>query len=216
MPLVAPGSDSKPRELIPPGTYVARCVWLIDLGTQDDSYQGKPKITPKVRITWELPTETRVFDEKKGEQPFFISKKYTNFLSDRSNLSADLISWRGRPFTPEEAKGFDLRKILGAPCMLSIIHEQGKESKKMREKITAITPIPKGFTCPPAMSELIAYDVSQGRDAVYESLHEFLKEDIAKCHEWRTNPASPAPKGETSGEENPFNQEEGESDEPPF
>lgn len=47
----------------------------------------------------ELPTELRVFSEKKGEQPLVIDKEYTLSMAEKSNLRKDLKLWRGKEFT---------------------------------------------------------------------------------------------------------------------
>jgi len=203
MSLIASAGSASPRVLPPTGSHVARCVQIIDLGTQDDvSPTYGARIVHKARVTWELPLEKRVFDETKGEQPFFVSKKYTVSLTDKSNLTKDLQSWRGKSFTEEELKGFELKNILGKVCMVSIIHKVGKQSGKTNEEITAVSQIPKGLTVPPAISPLIYYEVEQGRDAVYDQLPQFLKDDIAKCHEWRNKPAAPEVVEEGDEEDN--------------
>ena len=44
----------------PPGTFLARCSRIIDMGTQQTEYQGEKKSQPKVLITFEiLDDETR-------------------------------------------------------------------------------------------------------------------------------------------------------------
>lgn len=57
----------------PEGNHPARCLSLIDLGTQKSTFQGKEKALRKVLITFELPEETHVF--KEGEAPQNRGKK---------------------------------------------------------------------------------------------------------------------------------------------
>ena len=77
---------------------------------------------------WELPTETVEVEDRTETR--VLSKQYTCSLSDTASLRKDLDSWRGRRFTDEELKGFDLRNIVGVPCQLSITNEErnGKTS----------------------------------------------------------------------------------------
>lgn len=108
---------------IPQGTHHAICYSIFDLGTQFNDYYGKRQ--HKVLFCWELP-EQRIQIEKDGEEknlPRATSKQYTLSLGEKANLRKDLETWRGRAFTPEELKGFDLRKVLGANCFLQIIHK---------------------------------------------------------------------------------------------
>ena len=55
------------REPVPAGVFVARCYKIIHFGTVPDVYMGEQKLTNKLRIDWELPTEMKVFDPEKGE-----------------------------------------------------------------------------------------------------------------------------------------------------
>ena len=35
--------------------------------------------------------------------------------------------WRNKKFTPDELDGFDLEKLVGAPCQIQVAQEQGDE-----------------------------------------------------------------------------------------
>ena len=132
------------RELIPAGNYIARCYQMIEIGTVNEIIQGTAKQLTKVRIGWELPTELRVFDETKGEQPLIISKEYTLSLNEKSNLRKMLASWRGKDFTEAEAKCFDITVLVGIPCMLNIIHKPKKtDPSQIYEEIGSISAMPK-------------------------------------------------------------------------
>lgn len=148
------------RELIPAGNYIARCYQMIELGTIKEIVLGKEKILPKVRIGWELPTELKVFKEENGEQPLVISKEFTLSTAEKANLRIALKSWRGKDFTEEEAKCFDITTIVGVPCMLNIIHKPSKDGTRVYEEISGVTPIPKGVTCPAQINNtfILSYD----------------------------------------------------------
>src|SRR5688572_24954203 len=100
MPITAQNSG-KTFELVPAGNHIARCFQMIEIGTMTEEVMGKPKKLYKVRVTWELPAEQKVFDEAKGSQPFSISKKYTLSMHEKSNMRKDLESWRGKGFTED-------------------------------------------------------------------------------------------------------------------
>lgn len=149
------------RELIPAGNYIARCYQLIEIGTVTDIVMGKTSTSKKVRIGWELPDEMKVFDEKIGPQPRVISVEYTLSTGKKATLRAMLASWRGKDFTEEEAKGFDITKLIGAGCMINIIHKAGvADPTKLYEKIAGITPLPKGVKLPAAINTpfILSYD----------------------------------------------------------
>ena len=141
MPITATNTQTQ-REPIPAGNYIARCYQMIEIGTVKETILGKDRISPKVRIGWELPTELKVFKEENGEQPCVISKEYTLSMAEKANLRIALKSWRGKDFTEDEAKSFDITKLLGVPCMINIIHKPSKDGLKIYEEISGITPLP--------------------------------------------------------------------------
>ena len=52
---------------VAPGTYPARCIKLIDLGTQESDYNGKVNVAHKVLVVWELPTELIIEGDCAGQ-----------------------------------------------------------------------------------------------------------------------------------------------------
>lgn len=178
-------TNSVKRELIPAGNYIARCFSMIHIGTIEEEIQKEKKLLNKVRITWELPTETRVFDESKGEQPMIISKEYTLSMHEKANLRRDLESWRGKAFTEDQAKSFDITKLLGVPCMINIIHKSSTTGTKYAT-ISSITPIPKGLTCPDAVNPSFEFNFTDKfSDMVVESFPDFIKDKIKSSQEYK-------------------------------
>lgn len=114
-------NEGRSLELCPSGAFIGLCFYLAHLGTARDVYKGKEKIVNRFRIGFELPTEQRVFDATKGLQPFAIYKELTLSMHPKSALRALLEAWRNKMFSEEEAKSFDVSKLLGIPCMLNII-----------------------------------------------------------------------------------------------
>lgn len=216
MPLTVSEKGGSSRPLTPAGTHIARCIQIIDLGTQDDTYLGKPKIIPKVRISWELPTELAVFSEEQGEQPFMISKEYTANLGEKANLRHDLEGWRGRPFTAEELKGFDLKAVLGHACMITVMHQLARDGKKTYDKVASVTALPKDpatkkkMLAPPQINPSVVYDIADGENDVFDSLPDWIKDKIKASREFRepsrTHPA----------DEQPYDADDLASDDYPF
>jgi len=178
--------NSTPRELIPADNYIARCYKMIQVGTVVENFQGQPKTMQKVRIGWELPTELKVFKEEKGPQPLVIEKEYTLSMAEKANLRAILTSWRGLGFSEEEAKAFDITKLIGAPCMLNVIHKPSKtDATKIYEEISSITKLPKGTTCPAAINPpfILSYDAWD--EVKFESLPDFIKDKMKTSDEYK-------------------------------
>lgn len=164
------------RELIPAGNYLARCYQMIEIGTVDELILGEKKTLRKVRIGWELPEETRVFNDEKGEQPFVISQEFTLSMNEKANLRKMLASWRGKDFTEEEAKCFDISKLLGVPCMLNVIHKPSKtDPSKIYEQIGSVSPLPKSVKCPEQVNKTVVISYDDFNFALFETLPDFIK-----------------------------------------
>lgn len=185
MPIIAT-QNGTPRELTPAGNYIARCYQMIHIGTIEDTFKGEKKIFNKVRIGWELPTETKVFNADKGEEPFVISKEFTLSMNEKANLRKMLESWRGKGFTEDEAKSFDITKLIGATCMINIIHKpKANDPSTIYAEVATVSPMPKGIQCPPQLNETIIWEYDNPNMAVYEKLPDFLKEKIKQSAEWK-------------------------------
>ncbi len=186
------------RELIPAGNYVARCYQMIHIGTVTEFILGEQKQLNKVRIGWELPTEMRVFSSEKGEQPSVISKEFTLSMNEKSNLRKTLASWRGKDFSEAEAKQFDVSKLIGATCMLNIIHKPSKrDPSTVYEEIGSISPLPKGFNCPAQINATFLLDYDNFTEAAFESLPEFIRVKMQGSLQYK---AMTAPKANETSE----------------
>jgi hypothetical protein len=134
------GGDFTP---IPEDLHLAVCYGIWDIGTQFSEKFGKA--TRKVVIVWELPHCRGEFDGK--NLPRAISKRYTVSLHKKAELRKDLESWRGKKFTDEELKGFDLKKLIGVPCQIQVLHSTA--DGKTYANIAAITKAPTGTNVKP-------------------------------------------------------------------
>jgi hypothetical protein len=185
MPIIATSSGTKSFEPVEAGNHPARCISMVHIGTIKENIQGKDKELNKVRLTFELPTETKVFKEGEGEQPYIVSKEYTLSLSDKANLRRDLESWRGKAFTEDEAKNFDICKLLGVPCMLNIIHKVSKSSGNTYAVISSISKMPKGFNCPDQVNPSFEFSVLEFDKAKFDGLPEFIRDMITASKEYK-------------------------------
>lgn len=204
MPLDTPtGSGSTNSTPAPAGTHVARLVRIIDLGTQSDTWDGKPKQAEKVMLCWELPTKLHVFDETKGPEPFLLSKEYTWFLGDTSNLTKDLTSWKGAKMDESTKKTFKITSLIGKTCLLGVAHKE-KDGGKVYANVTTILPMMDGMTCPAQITESIIYDVRQGRDAVFAKLPSWIQKKIESCEDWKRRADSQQPDTEPEPDDIPL------------
>src|SRR5512137_2586226 len=161
---------------VEPGSYIARCVRIVFLGTQAGKFGSKEK----VMIQWELPTELIEGGEFDGK-PRFVSDTYNATIGEGSNLRKVLEGWRGKAFTEEELEVFDLKNILGVPCNLSIIHDENNKAK-----IDGVSKPMKGMECPPQVSPCVLFDFeewmkgSEEMDVIFGEMSDKMKSWIKR------------------------------------
>ena len=164
-------------EQCPAGSFAARCYQIIDLGHQTIEWQGTAKVVPKVRITWELN------ELMKDGRPFSISKEYTASIGEKANLRKDLEAWRNRKFTAQELANFSLENVLGAPCMIGVVHVPSKDGTKTYANLGSIMALPKGMECPELVNPAVKFDIGTFDQKVFESLSNYVQKKILMSKE---------------------------------
>jgi hypothetical protein len=108
----------------PEGVHQAVCCDVVDLGLVEVTWQGKSTMRHKVNFVWQIDKMN-----KEGK-PFLVFKRFTLSMRKNSSLLPFLESWRGKKFEATEIKqGFDVEKLIGANCMLQVIHNEGNDGK---------------------------------------------------------------------------------------
>jgi len=208
MAIIATSSGSTNFEPIPTGNYLARCYSMVHLGTIEENILGTLKSLNKVRITWELPTELKVFKEENGEQPMVISKEFTLSLHEKATLRSFLKNWRGKDFTDEEAKAFDIEKLVGAPCMLNVTHKTKKDGSGVYAEIGSVSTLPKGLTCPEQINESFIFTYDNFDEEKFNKLPDFMKNKMVNSVEYKITKSGgqefESPKAEEEHDDLPF------------
>lgn len=170
-------ASGKAYENAPEGVAITRCYRIIDLGTQVSDYQGQVKQAHKILVNWEL-----CGSSNSEGKPFTIGKKYTLSLSDKATLRKELEAWRGRKFTPAELEGFDISKLIGAPCMINIVH--AAKDGTTYANIASIMPLAGGMIAPQLTLPKVLFSLSNFDQNVFDSLSDGLKKMIASSPEY--------------------------------
>ncbi len=189
MGFIAKDSGGGDFKKVPPGAYIGRCYSLIDLGTQHTSGQYGDKQQHKIRIAWELFGEDEqgnplTIDVDGKQMPMTISKSYTVSLHEKAGLRKDLAAWRGKDFTDEEAKAFDVSKLIGAYCMVNATTSE--TNGKTYTNVAGLTPLPGALknAKPAPVHENLIFDLDTPDMKVFNGFHEKLQEAIKKSPEW--------------------------------
>ena len=165
------------------GSYPARIYQMIHLGTIA-GFQGQ--LQNKVRIGFEMPTEMKVFDEKKGEQPRVISQDYTLSFNEKANLrkvieacDPDALKLDKDGFLEE----FDVEKLIGKDCLITVAQKESKEGR-IFAFIDSVTRLPKGMSCPKAINPIQVLDYDEWDQELFDKLPDFLKDKIRTSVEY--------------------------------
>lgn len=189
MSLIAKASEGGSFTPVPAGMHLARCYKIVDLGSQKSEYMGQVKVQHKIMLQFEVWSEDENGNPTltpKGE-PLSITKRYTLTLSDKSALRNDLKTWRGRDFTPEELRGFELKNVLGAWAMLSVSKDIGKEGKEYTN-IQAVMPVPQNVKkagLPSPHNTPVMYSIDEHDPELFEGLSENVKKLIMASPEFQ-------------------------------
>jgi hypothetical protein len=119
----------------PEGLHPAVCVDVIDLGMVEGQFGAKHK----VELRWQIEDVNPEIDKR-----FQVRKRYTLSLHKKASLRTELETWRGRKFTEEELRGFDLEKLISVCCQLQVIHNITDEGG-VWANVQAIVPYPRGM-----------------------------------------------------------------------
>lgn len=189
MAFIASDSGGGNFKRVPPGAYIGRCFSLVDLGTQFTDGQYGPKSQHKIKIGFELfgeddNGEPLTIDVDGKQMPLTISKSYTVSLHEKAGLRRDLAAWRGKDFTDEEAKAFDVSKLVGAYAMVNVTSSE--TNGKTYSNIAGLTPIPGALknAKPAPVHDNVVFDLDKPDMKVFATFHEKLQDAIKRSPEW--------------------------------
>lgn len=189
-------------EPIPEGTYTAVCHLLVDLGVvYNKTFDSRSR---KVMLGWVIPEETYV--NKDGETvPRTMYATYTASIGKKAKLRTLLASWRGRDFTQDELDAFNLRNIVGAPCLMNIIHSEGKDGKTYAN-IAGVMRLPKGMQGVKLDTEPIIFDLDEDPLDQLELLPEWIRNKVKESETYMDRAAAQA-RAEVDGTQPPVLEE---------
>lgn len=164
------------------GTYPARVVQIISLGLQPQRpFKGEEKL-PKheIRVTYELVDEF-LHDEEGDDiedKPRWIAENFT-----MNSLDSDLAKSTKRYYAldPEGKFKGDWSKLIGTPCMVVLIKNEGKDGKVYNNVSQVNTMRAKeAAKIPDLKNEPKVFDVDNPDIEVFLSLPNFVQELITE------------------------------------
>lgn len=166
---VGGGGDFKRLET---GSHAAVCDMVVRLGVHPGGGQF-PAPKDKVYLRWQVPSE-RTDDDR----PMVIGATLTYSMHEKAQLRKMLEGWRGEKFSDEAAATFDLSKLIGKPCMVSVV--ESESGGKTYSNVASVSKLPKGLP-PPALEgeALVYFNANDAEDqAVFRKLPEWLQKKI--------------------------------------
>lgn len=177
------------KDPIEKGTHLAICYGVIDLGTQDVHYPGKPPSTARqICLFWEFPHITDEYDDNGTmvTKPRVIHQDYTFSTFDGAKLSQHVTPWMG-----DCPDNFDFETLIGQPCQIAIVHKQkfnnDGSTKAVYANIGGIMGVAQGTPVPDMFNPSIFYDLnvhSKNRPENITKRYDWLWEKISKCTEF--------------------------------
>ena len=188
MALTASDSGSGNFKRVPAGSHIARCFSVADLGTHTTNGQYGEKTNRKIRLAWEIfgddeNNEPLVIDVDGKSMPMTINKTYTLSLGEKASLRKDLAAWRGRDFTVEELKAFDVSSVVGVYCMLNVTLSEN--NGKTYSNVAGISPLHKSMEKPAGVHKNQIFDLDNIDMQVFNTFYEGLQEYIMESPEWK-------------------------------
>jgi hypothetical protein len=181
MTLKAPSrKESTP---VPKGNHIARLYQIIHIGTNSFEYMGETKSSDKIRLTFELSNERKVFKEGDEPKPFSVSREFGFSMYTKSKLRPFVESMIGAPLFDKEADNFDFESLLGQKCLLNVVHEE--KNGNVYANIAGASPLPKGMDALAQVNESKMIDVNTAAFEEIEALPSFIREKMQSSDEFK-------------------------------
>lgn len=192
-------SKTKNFEEVKPGTYTGTFIRINDLGTQEGSYEGEPKIQHRIFVQWEL-------NELMSDgRPFVVGAWVTVSNHEKATLRKWRKALRGSDFTDQEIQeeiknGINLKYLMGAPCLVVV-----GLTKTNKTKVDSIAALPSGVTSPKVVNEMLFTDLENYSQEDHDKISPGIKRQVESSPEWRHVTRLSVEQGAPAGEEDiPF------------
>jgi hypothetical protein len=184
MPIYIPHPGETDFKPVPVGPHPARCCRVVELGTQESNFKGEKKFKPQVLVTWELKSRNCRLDNGKS---MVIHRRYTWSMNEKGKLREHLEGWRGQPFTKADFGTFDICKLLGAPCLVTVAHSVNPTNGKTSAKVSAVAKPLDGMTVGELENdkEFLSLDPRQFNQEAFDKLPDWIKALIELSPEYR-------------------------------
>lgn len=171
-------SESSAKKQFEPasdGLHPAVVYLMVELGVQETKWGP----APHVEIGWEIADESDVINGE--EKPRLVFEHYKLSKDPKSNLAKMLGSMRGKPMADGELNGFDLKRIIGTPCMVNIVQNEDSNGR-IWPNVTSVVPVMKNMEKPTLSSPeaVVTFDIDLDPLSKVDDLPKWLADKIRR------------------------------------
>ncbi len=111
-----------------------------------------------------------------------ISREFVLSMHEKASLRIFLENWRGKKFTEEEAKRFDVTALLGKECLLNVTHTD--KQGKVYANVASANPMTKGMTAPAQINATTVLSFEDFDFSIFNELPKFIQDKVAASPEY--------------------------------
>lgn len=170
-------NETADRELLDEGSYPAKCIYIIDMGTQTTQYGEARKINFGF-LTGE---------KKEDGSPFVLFRTFPAKITAKSDLGKAIKKWMKVEI--EKGDVFDLDELLNTDCMISVEHSDEDDDGNVWDNIASITKLPKSMDpvkVPKKIEPFSLYLDDSFDKEMFSDLPDFIKDKIKKSPEYKS------------------------------
>jgi hypothetical protein len=116
-------------------------------------------------------------------KPFVVNWKGTASIGDKANLRKILESWRGKKFTSTELECFELKNILGKPCLINLVEKKATTGDKVYINVDTVNPLMKNQTAPNIVNPMVDFSIDSIGGEEFEKCYDWVKKIIMESDE---------------------------------
>lgn len=175
-------------EKAPPGNHPAVLVAMIDMGTQEENFQGQTKWQHRAFFVYELVNERMKTVPARNH---VIAIDLTVSLNEKAKLRKWIEARTGKSI-PDGVE-YDISQEVGQPCLLNVV------MKGDFPKIESVSSVPKGMTVPAPQNTPTTLSLDEIRngakvpDWIPWLYGERLDDVIKRCQEFAEGGSEPRP-----------------------
>lgn len=170
------GGNYKPT---PAGNHLSVCKGVVDLGTIDNTYEGKVTRKKMIQIYFEHPN---LLDEEGNPFVTYLEEKFS--MHKNANLRKLVNSWFAVTMTEEQAENFSAVSLLGCEAMVNVSIRTSKNGNEYND-IMGVSPIPAGVPLPKLIGEEFLFNYNLPfKTAEFELLDKLTQDKIRSSDEY--------------------------------